>query len=289
VRDGYPARLQRIVRGPRLGCSCRPVSSVNSVQLIERKKGATSSFHSMADDRQAWRADVAHDRGRRAHYIQPMKATEQTYTASENEVVARALGLFGAFARRHGRAHTRRLHRPATVDRLQIKHDERSGGYIGEGEAKISGATPEDVVAYLMDVNSRHFQSRLSRELYKCYEVRDVVNEHHSIVFNEMHQAPFQTRTFIVSLIWKRACDDPLTYIFAAASIDNHASVSPEAEAHAVRADILRCVKLTALSSHSTKLEMVTSLDLKGSFPSWFTNAIVLPQVPSRCNQGWWL
>jgi hypothetical protein len=50
-----------------------------------------------------------------------------------------------------------------------------------------------------------------------------------------------------------------------AASIDGHASVSREEEAHAVRADLARCVKLTALSNHSTKLE--TSLDLKGNFP----------------------
>jgi len=240
----------------------------------------------MADAAQARRADVAHDRGRRANIIQPMKATEQVYTAAENEVVARALGLFDSFARHRGRAHARRLSRPATVDRLQTKYDEGSGGYIGEGEASIYGATPEEVVAYLMDVDSRDFQNRLNRQLYPCYEVRELVNEHHSIVFNEMHRAPIQNRTMVCSLLWKKVCDEPLTYVWCATSIDGHASVTPEAEAHAVRASILRCVKLTALSSHSTKLEMATSLDLKGSFPSWFTSAVVLPQVlpvPASC------
>ena len=233
----------------------------------------------MADAAQARRADVVHDRGRRANIIHSMKATEQVYTAAENEVVARALGLFDSFARHRGRAHARRLSRPATVDRLQTKYDEGSGGYIGEGEASIYGATPEDVVAYLMDVGSRDFQNRLNRQLYPCYEVRELVNEHHSIVFNEMHKAPFQNRTWVASLVWRKACDEPLTYVWCAASIDGHASVAPAAEAHAVRAGILRCVKLTALSSHSTKLEMVTSLDLKGRFPSWFTRAVILPQV----------
>jgi hypothetical protein len=125
----------------------------------------------------------------------------------------------------------------------------------------------------------RHFQSKLNRDLYPRYEVREIVNEHHSILFAETRSPPFRPRTLVCSLLWKKVCDEPLTYVWCATSIDGHASVTPEAEAHAVRASILRCVKLTALSSHSTKLEMATSLDLKGSFPSWFTSAVVLPQV----------
>jgi hypothetical protein len=130
-----------------------------------------------------------------------------------------------------------------------------------------------------MDVNSRDFQTRLNRDLYPCYELREVVNQHHSIMFNEIRPPPFQNRTMVVSLVWKKVCDEPLTYLWCAVSIDSHPSVRPEDEAHALRADLARCVRLTALSSQSTKLEMVTSLDLKGNFPSWFVNAVILPQI----------
>ena len=201
-----------------------------------------------------WRADVLHDRGRRAEYIQlMMKATGQAHTVAENALIARGWGLFAVVARKHGRA--RRLKHPPTVDHLRTKYDAPSGSYIAEGEAVVHHATPEDVVAYLMDVNSKDFQTRLNRDLYPCYEVREVVNGHHSIMFNEIRTFPFQNRTMVVSLLWKKVCDEPLTYLWCAVSIDGHASVRPEDEAHTLRADLSRCVRLTALSSHSTKLE----------------------------------
>ena len=113
----------------------------------------------------------------------------------------------------------------------------------------------------------RHFQSKLNRDLYPRYEVREIVNEHHSILFAETRSPPFRPRTLVCSLLWKKVCDEPLTYVWCAVSIDGHASVSAEDELQAVRADVVRCVKLTALSAHLTKLEVVTSLDPKGNFP----------------------
>jgi hypothetical protein len=223
------------------------------------------SVQCLADAPQAWRADVIHDRERRADYVRSMKAAEQVYTAAEDAVVARGSSLFDTCVRQHGRA--RRLKCPPTVSRLQTNYDVQGGVWIGEGEAVILGATPEHVVAYLMDLKSKHFQSRLNRNLYPCYEVREIVNEHHSIMFNQIRFPPFQSRTMVVSLVWKKLCDEPLTYVWSAVSIDGHVSVRPEDEADAVRADLARCVKLTALSSHSTLLELATSLDLKGNFP----------------------
>ena len=113
----------------------------------------------------------------------------------------------------------------------------------------------------------RHFQSKLNRDVYPHYEVREIVNEHHSILFAETRSPPFRPRTLVCSLLWKKVCDEPLTYVWCAVSIDGHASVSAEDELQAVRADVVRCVKLTALSAHLTKLEVVTSLDPKGNFP----------------------
>ena len=174
---------------------------------------------------------------------------------------------------------TRRLKHPPTIDHLRTKYDAPSGSHVAEGEAVVHHTTPDDVAAYLMDLNSKDFQTKLNRDLYPCYEVREVVNGHHSIMFNEIRTSPFQNRTMVVSLLWKKVCNEPLTYVWCAVSIDGHASVRPEDEAHTLRADLSRCVRLTALSSHSTKLEMVTTLDLKGNFPKWFVDAVILPQV----------
>jgi hypothetical protein len=49
---------------------------------------------------------------------------------------------------------------------------------------RIFGATPEEVVAYLMDIDGRHFQAKLDREFYPCYETREVVSRHHVVMFN---------------------------------------------------------------------------------------------------------
>ena len=53
----------------------------------------------MADDAHVWRADVLHDRGRRAEYNQLMKATEQAHTVAENALIARGWGPFVVVAR----------------------------------------------------------------------------------------------------------------------------------------------------------------------------------------------
>ncbi len=55
------------------------------------------------------------------------------------------------------------------------------------GECRIFGATPEEVVAHLMDIDGRHFQAKLDREFYPCYETREVVSRHH-VMFNNRHR-----------------------------------------------------------------------------------------------------
>ena len=74
-------------------------------------------------------------------------------------------------------------------------------------------------------------------------------------------------------------CDEPLTYLWCAGSIGGHPSVTPHDEARCIRAEGIRCARLTALSSRATRLELVTWFDPKGVFPAWLVHDVLLPQM----------
>ncbi len=74
--------------------------------------------------------------------------------------------------------------------------------------------------------------------------------------------------------IWK-VSDTPLTYVWVGVPIESHAKISPEAEAHAVRAEGTRCIRATQTAVGVTRIEYACSL--KGYFPSWFTERVAVP------------
>ena len=132
---GVTGRNESIDRAPQMPTDRNQLKYTAGVEL--ERDDHPESVQSWADAPQAWRADVIHDRERRADYVRSMKAAEQVYTAAEDAVVARGSSLFDTCVRQHGRA--RRLKCPPTVTRLQTNYDVQGGVWIGEGEAGILG------------------------------------------------------------------------------------------------------------------------------------------------------
>jgi hypothetical protein len=46
-----------------------------------------------------------------------------------------------------------------------------------------------------------------------------------------------------------------------------------------VRAEVARCIRLTVAAEGVTNVEYACILDLKGRFPSWLTNSLIIPTI----------
>ncbi len=66
-----------------------------------------------------------------------------------------------------------------TVNSSWTMYDKAAGQVIGNTRFLIRGAGPLDIIAYLMDVNGRHFRSGLDPHKDICFELREVRNAHH--------------------------------------------------------------------------------------------------------------
>jgi len=101
----------------------------------------------------------------------------------------------------------------------------------------------------------------------------------HSIVFIELKTPPFKNRTWLTSMVCKRICDDPPTFLWVGVPLDTHPSIRPDDEHHAIRAEGSRCLRLTSIGPDLTRLEFCASLDLRGSLPQWLTDKVAVPTL----------
>jgi hypothetical protein len=228
------------------------------------------------EDARAWLNDARDDGAWRDATVHEMREGEHSYTPEETALIARGMALLGTFAT--GKGKVRSMRRSKTVELAETKHDEKSGLLIGHVEAEVR-TSPEQVVAYLMHIDSKYIRSTLNPELNVRQEVLEVMSPHHTVVFTEKKTAPFHNRTFLNVLLWQKVSDTPLTYVWVTVPIEDHAKISPEDEAHAIRAEATRCVRATQTAAGMTRIEYACSLDLKGHFPSWLTDRLAIPSL----------
>ncbi len=222
-----------------------------------------------------WLEDVEHDRSTRNAMISQMHASEWSFSSMEDAAIKDGVSLLDAFSSQQGKATDLRLVR--TVDRSRVKAYD--GQLVGETVLVIRGATPEDIIAFLMDVSSKHERSRLDPETDVCDEVREVRSLHHKVEYYECKTAPFRNRTMLQALVWKQLSETQ--FVWVTVPIGSHPSVDPKDEQLKVRAELKRCFRLTSLTSDTTKVEYACAIDLRGNFPRSFTNHVLVPQVPS--------
>ena len=219
-------------------------------------------------------ADLTHDSAWRGAMIEAMRKDEQYYSEEETRLLTEGMGLLGSMAEDTGKV----LKRAKTVELARITHHKKSGLLLGEVKLVVP-ASPEQLVAFLMHVDSKFFTSRLNSETDVAFEILEVKNLHCSIVFSEMKTAPFTNRTFLNACLWRKVSDTPLTFAVVAVPIERHAKIRAEREGYAVRAHATRAFRVTRTADGETILEYACSLDLKGHFPSYFTRTVALPAL----------
>jgi hypothetical protein len=256
------------------GCEGRELAlaEVGGSNVVDGDSGTPAAAQD--EEARAWLNDARDDGAWRAATVQEMREGEHSYTPEETALIATGLALLGTFGAGNGKA--RSMRRSKTVELAETKHDEKSGLLIGHVEAEVR-ASPEQVVAFLMHIDSKFFRSILNPERDERQEVLEVKSPHHAVAFFEKKPAPFQNRTFLNVLLWEKVCDTPLTYVWVTVPIEHHVKISREDEAHAIRAEAMRCVRATQTAPGVTRIEYACSLDMKGHFPSWFTERVAIP------------
>jgi hypothetical protein len=256
-------------------------SATSVVTLVLKGRLLIKKFCQRGSEMTDWMADVAHDSKRRQDWIDKLTSRDQVYNTMETQSIASGLALLDMFSAQVS---------SAAKSHAQFKLDARSNRLIGYHEGTVQGASPEEIVAHLTDIEGKFTQANQDRSVIVRFEVVQNVSDHHVVIFTEAKAAPFQNRTFLTSLICKKISDDPPTWVWVTASIPGHGRIRPEDERHAVRGEVMRCCRLTAVSAKDTTMQYGCWLDLKGSFPQWMTQNIAMPQqvccALGTCVQG---
>ena len=206
-----------------------------------------------------------------------MAKEEQTYTVEEMGLIARCVGLFDAFDLRSAKA--KELEGASTMEFAQTKRDQKTGMLVGRSCAVIRGATPEDLVAYAMEYDSRHMLSLFDPQVDVRSEVLEIVNEHHIVAYSENRNPGFQNLAVLSSITWKQLSAEPGIFVLCVVPIENHFQVGPADEEHALRAEVMKCYRFTALRPDVTLFEFVSSLDLNGHVPKLVIETVAIPQT----------
>jgi hypothetical protein len=224
----------------------------------------------------AWLDDVEHDAHKREDRIGALELLSgRVCTATENELFEKGIAMFAVYER--SAASATLLKHSATVMRSETKLDKATGLLLGRAAAVVR-AKPQEVVAYMLNQDSRHNTSRTDRAVFLRFEILQHPNPHHVIVFNKLRLgAGLSERTFLNSGLAKKVAEDPPTYDVVMVPIAHHDKITPKDEAGAVRAENWRSFQLTEVAPGVTKVDYGCSLDLKGSIPQIIVNAIAVP------------
>jgi hypothetical protein len=227
--------------------------------------------------RRQWTANAEYDTIIRRRRIERMATEEQTYTLEEMGMIERCMSLFDAFDL--SLANAKELKHASTMEFAQTKCDLTTGKLVGRSGAVIRGASPQDLVAYAMEYDSRHMLSNWDLRVAPRSEILEVVNEHHIVVYVENHTPGFHNRTFLNSIIWQQLSTEPRIFVLCVVPIDQHDQIGPADEEHAVRAEVMRCYRFTALRPDVTLFEYACWLELKGHVPKLVIDTVAIPQA----------
>ena len=266
-----------------LSLGCKLSAPKDLIAAIQRRKELKDNLGIVRRVTEAealvhWLDDVAHDIAQRQGLIEAIEsASDHIYNRTESALFQRGMGMFAAFESNDAGA--TQLKCPASIQRLETKHDKASGLLFGRVEAEIR-ATPQEIVAYMLNYDGRHLTSDPESDPASTVrrEVLEIVSPFHIIIFNHKKSPGVRDRTFLNSLVAKKVADDPLTYALVGIPIARHDRITSKDEARTIRAENCRSFRLTEVAPGVTKMEYVCSLDLGGFVPQFVTNMVCIPQ-----------
>jgi hypothetical protein len=254
------------------------------VQLIKRRQELKVNLSMVRrlleiEDTKAWIEDVEFDTKQREDRIAQLEsASGQVYDLPEAEMLGKAAEMFAVFEATSAGAN--QLTHSATVMYSETKLDEATGLLLGRAAAMVR-ATPQEIVAYHLNYDSRFIQSTFDPAIFVRSELLHNVNAHHTIIFHRCKATGLSDRTFLNSLVAKKVEGDPPTYLLAGPAIAQHDKITAKDEKGAVRAENCRAFKFTEVAAGITKLEYACTLNLNGFVPQAITNKLALPEQMS--------
>ena len=251
------------------------------VQSIARRKELKANLLLLQmrledEDKKAWIEDVAHDTAQRQDRILELgSASSLSYTTTENGLLGKGAVMFAVFEA--SSAGAKQLEHSELIMYSETKLDEATHHLLGRAAAMVR-ATPQEIVAHLLNFDSRFNQSSFDPSDERV-ELIEAVNAHHNVLFHRKKATGIFDRTFLTSIVAKRVADDPPTYMVVALPLAHHDKIAPKDEKGAVRAESCRAFKLTEVAEGITKMEYTCSLNLRGSIPQAITNKVAVPQT----------
>jgi hypothetical protein len=218
-------------------------------------------------------ADFVHDSAWREALVDEMRKTEQSYSEEESRLLAAAKDLL-----RNIDEGARPVKHAKTIDVAHMRRDMRNGRWWVKIKAVIP-TSPRQVVAFLMQIESKFNDSPSNREFDVGSKVLEAKNLHHVVAFRQATNKPHRDRTFLNALVWRKISDAPLTYIWAEVPIEHHdklplaspssalstmARQSSFSRSSSVQAAVTRVALLTRNTAGSTIMEYGCCLDLMG-------------------------
>ena len=218
-------------------------------------------------------ADFVHDSAWREALVDEMRETEQSYSEEEARLLAAAKDLL-----RNIDEGARPVKHAKTIEVAHMRRDMRSGRWWGKIKAVVP-TSPRQVVAFLMQIESKSNDSPSNREFDVGSRALEAKNLHHVVAFRQATNKPHRDRTFLSALVWRRISDAPLTFLWAEVPIEHHdklplaspssassamARQSSSSRSSSVRAAVTRVARLTRTADGSTTMEYGCCLDLAG-------------------------
>ena len=250
------------------------------VQMTERRKELKANLALLqkvlqVEAKKSWIEDVTHDTKQRREMIAELgSASGLSYSHTEEALVRKGDAMLAVFEASSAGAKLSKHSALTTCSETRL--EEATGLLLGRAVVSIR-ARPQEIVAYLLNYDSRFVQSTIDPTIFIRSEVVEHANAHHTIIFHRGKATGLSDRTFLNSVVAKRVTDDPPTYMVVGLPIAQHDNITPKDEKGAVRAENCRAFKLTELAEGITKLEYACSLNLGGSIPQVITNKVAVP------------
>ena len=180
------------------------------VQNIARRKELKANLSllqmSLEDESlRTWIEDVTHDTAQRQDRILELGlASGLSYTTTENGLLQKGAAMFAVFEASSGGA--KQLKHSELIMYSETKLDEATNLLLGRAAAMVR-ATPQEIVAFCLDYDSRFNQSTTDPTVWVRAEVVEHANAHQTIIFNRAKLgAGLSQRTFLNSTVarsWK--------------------------------------------------------------------------------------
>jgi hypothetical protein len=119
-----------------------------------------------------------------------------------------------------------KLKHSALIMYSETKLDEATGLLYGRAAAMVR-ATPQEIVAHMLNYDNRFTQSTIDPTVFIRSEAVEHVNSHQTITFNRLKFGPgLSHRTFLNSTVAKKVADDPPTYVVVGLPIAQHDKIT---------------------------------------------------------------